>query len=171
MASIGHDGMTKIHRVHNWAVADATALAALSPVAADIGKLALQADINRLFLLINNTGPVWMMLPATRRVALGTTSGTIDLDLADGDTFTVTINGNATFTFSNPAQAGYTSTIRLIITTSGAGHTRTWPGGVDWPGGTEPTATTADASVDVYTFFTEDGGTTWYGFLPGADMG
>lgn len=171
MASVNHGGLTTIHRAHNWAVANAAALAALSPVAADIGKIALQADINRMFVLINNTGPVWFMLPMSGISALGSASGSIDLDLADGETFTLTLTGNGTFTFSNPVQSGYKATITFIITNSGAGWTRTWPASVDWPGQTEPTATTADAAVDVYTFITTDGGTTWLGFLPGADMG
>jgi DNA-binding beta-propeller fold protein YncE len=47
--------------------------------------------------------------------------------------------------------------------------TFTWPASVEWPSGTPPTAP-ADAATDVYTFYTQDGGTTYYGFLAGAAM-
>jgi len=39
---------------------------------------------------------------------------------------------------------------------------------VTWAGGIEPTWTTT--GIDVITFFTTDGGTTWYGFASGLGM-
>ncbi len=43
----------------------------------------------------------------------------------------------------------------------------TWPASVVWPGGVAPTLSTTAAAVDVLTFFSRDGGTTWYGFATG----
>jgi len=40
-----------IHPVHNWEVADAAALAALTLVATDIGRIAKQLDIGKFFVL------------------------------------------------------------------------------------------------------------------------
>ena len=51
-----------IHYIHSWAVADAAALAALAPVAGDIGKVAYQIDTKAFYVLENNTGPVWTLL-------------------------------------------------------------------------------------------------------------
>jgi DNA-binding beta-propeller fold protein YncE len=45
--------------------------------------------------------------------------------------------------------------------------TFTWPASVKWAGGSTPDAP-AGAATNVYTFYTEDGGTTYYGFLAGA---
>jgi sugar lactone lactonase YvrE len=53
---------------------------------------------------------------------------------------------------------------------TGTGHvTFTWPASVKWAGGSTPDAP-AGAATNVYTFYTEDGGTTYYGFLAGAAM-
>jgi hypothetical protein len=47
--------------------------------------------------------------------------------------------------------------------------TFTYPASVKWPAGTPPTAP-ADCETDVLTFFTTDGGTTYYGIRTGDDM-
>ncbi len=47
--------------------------------------------------------------------------------------------------------------------------TITYPASVDWPSGTAPTAP-ASGETDVYTFYTTDGGTTYYGFQVGDAM-
>ncbi len=47
------------------------------------------------------------------------------------------------------------------------GRLVTWPASVVWPGGTTPTLSTAAAAVDIFTFFSRNGGTTWYGFPTG----
>ena len=70
----------------------------------------------------------------------------------------------------------YAETINAIGVTSGAvsftlfltndataGRTITWPVSVKWPGGTISTRTTAASRTDVYTFFTTNNGTNWYG--------
>jgi DNA-binding beta-propeller fold protein YncE len=47
--------------------------------------------------------------------------------------------------------------------------TFTYPASVEWAVGTPPTAP-GDGETDILTFFTQDGGTTYYGFLTGAAM-
>lgn len=42
------------------------------------------------------------------------------------------------------------------------GRTITWPT-VKWAGGVAPVISTAANAIDIYTFFTMDGGTTWFG--------
>lgn len=51
-----------VHSVHFWEVADAAALTALVPVAADVGKIAFQLDTRDYYILANNTGPVWKQI-------------------------------------------------------------------------------------------------------------
>ena len=78
-----------------------------------------------------------------------------------------TLDANSTFTFTALA-SGLQSWLILRLTQDGTGsRTVTWPGSVVWPGGVAPTLSTAAAAVDILTFYSEDGGTTWYGFPTG----
>ena len=99
-------------------------------------------------------------------------SGTVDLDLESGNVFQHTADGgNVTFTFSNPPATGKAGSFTLKWIQDSSDRTITWPSSVDWAGGSAPDVTSGSAKVDVYTFFTVDGGTIWYGFQAGADMG
>jgi len=102
-------------------------------------------------------------------IAIGSTGGgTQDIDMTLGNVVTATVDTSAnTFTFSNPPASGKAGSFTLILTNGGS-QTVNWPAAVDWAGGTAPTLTTA--GVDVLTFTTVDGGTTWYGFAAGLDM-
>lgn len=51
--------MAENHIIHNWEVADATALAALSVTAVDIGKVALQLDEDQFYVLKTISPSVW----------------------------------------------------------------------------------------------------------------
>lgn len=94
-------------------------------------------------------------------------AGTVDLDLADGNVHHVTLTGNPTFTFTT-ALTGVALRFRLYLVQDGTGsRTVTWPGTVDWPGGTAPTLTTTADGVDVIDFETVDDGTTWRGVVWG----
>ena len=57
----------------------------------------------------------------------------------------------------------------VLEVTAGGTHTLTWPGTVDWAGGSAPDAP-ASGVKNIYVFITRDGGTNWYGFLSGAAM-
>ena len=98
-------------------------------------------------------------------------AATVDIDIEDGNVFTLTPDQNTTFTFSNPAASGQATSFTLIWTQDSSNRTITWPGSVDWAGGSAPDVTAGAAKIDIYTFFTIDGGTIWYGFQPGAEMG
>ena len=90
----------------------------------------------------------------------------IDLELGNVVTGTVDTS-TTTFTFSNPVATGRAHSFSMILTNGGS-QTVNWPASVDWAGGTSPTLTAA--GVDILTFLTVDGGTTWYGFAAGLDM-
>ena len=99
-------------------------------------------------------------------------TGTVTLDLTNGNVFQHTASGgNVTFAFSNPPASGKAGSLTLKWIQDSSDRTITWPGSVDWAGGSAPSVTSGSAKVDVYTFFTVDGGTIWYGFQAGADMG
>jgi len=94
--------------------------------------------------------------------------GTDALDISAGNVVTATVStGTQTFTFTNPSATGKACSFTLHLTNGGS-QTVNWPGAVDWAGGTAPTLTSS--GLDVITFTTIDAGTTWLGFLAGADV-
>lgn len=183
-----HSALTKTHVIHDEDLIyanEATLLAATGFATTDVGKVGLATSENSFWILLDDSPVEWGRIildgatssPVLKQYgvevnALGSVSGTVDIDLDDGNVVTLTQTGNITFTISNPQASGIKSDLTIILTVGGTGgYTRTWPAGVDWPAATEPTPTTGVGDVDIYTLFTVDGGTTWYAFLPGADMG
>ena len=80
------------------------------------------------------------------------------------------INAFTTFVFSNPSPTGKSCAFTLIWTQDSSDRTIAWPASVDWAGGSTPDVTSGSGKIDIYTFFTIDEGTIWYGFQAGADM-
>ena len=101
--------------------------------------------------------------------AVTSSSNATTVNLQDGTNFSHTLTENTTFTFSNPAASGKSSsfTLKLVQDASASGYTVTWPAAVDWPAATAPTLTATASAVDYFVFITHDGGTTWYGFTAG----
>ena len=105
-------------------------------------------------------------------VALGNTGIAINLDVVDGGVFTTTLTGNATITLRYPVATGVSS-FTLILTNDGtAGRSVAWSGGTfRWPNGAASlNRTTAANAIDIWTFFTPDGGTTYYGNIAMRNM-
>jgi hypothetical protein len=92
-------------------------------------------------------------------VSLSGTTPSVDCEA--GNVFALSTTGNTTFTFSNPPASG-TAFGFVLRLTAGGSHTISWPSSVDWPAATAPDAP-ASGETDILTFFTTDGGTTWYG--------
>ncbi len=90
-------------------------------------------------------------------------SGTLTLNLENGNVFRVSRNANiTTLTISNPAGTGNACSFTLIFDANGTSYTITWPAAVKWPGGTAPTITTTASRSDMFVFYTNNAGTTWY---------
>ncbi len=104
--------------------------------------------------------------------AVTSTTNATTVDCEAGNTFTHVLTENTTFTFSNPPVTGtaYTFTLKVVQDASASGYTVTWPAAVDWPAATAPTLTATASAVDVFVFYTHDGGTTWYGFVAGQGL-
>jgi hypothetical protein len=105
-------------------------------------------------------------------VALGNTGTAINLDVVSGGVFTATLTGSATITLRYPVSSG-SSSFTLILTNDGtAGRTVAWAGGsFKFPGGAASLSRTTTANaVDIWVFFTPDGGTTWYGNIAMKNM-
>lgn len=82
----------------------------------------------------------------------------LDIDCSAGNFFTKTINGNSTFTFSNvPSSRAFAFTLELVHTSGSV----TWPAAVVWPNNIAPVLNTG--RTHMFTFVTDNNGTTWRG--------
>ena len=97
-------------------------------------------------------------------------SASVTIDITNGNVFTITPDQNTTFTFSNPSPTGKSCSFTLVWTQDSSDRTIIWPNAVKWAGGSAPDVTSGSGKIDIYTFFTLDAGTIWYGFQAGADM-
>ena len=94
------------------------------------------------------------------------TGGSVTLDLFTANNFRRQFNGSATITITN---APGTNAFGFTFTMVNAGaYAITWPASIDWAGGSNPILTSS--GTDVLTFFTFNGGTSYYGFVVGKNM-
>ena len=105
--------------------------------------------------------------------AVTSSSNSTTIDCEAGNVFSHTLTENTTFTFSNPPATGtaYGFSLKIVQDASASGYTVTWPTSIDWPGGSAPSLTVLASAVDQFVFYTHDGGTTWYGFRAGKNLG
>ncbi len=97
--------------------------------------------------------------------------GTLTLDLENGNSFDVTLTESTSFTFSNPPATGKAGSFTLLLSQDGVGGwVTTWPVSVIWSGGGSPDPTITLNASDIFSFFTVDGGTVWFGFVGGLDF-
>ncbi len=120
---------------------------------------------------LNLSGSAFVYISASeadfREERVGTIASST-LDLSTGNVFSDAPSANVTYVFSNPPASGTAYGFTLKVTPS-ATVTVTWPASVDWAGGTAPDAP-ASGETDVYAFYTQDGGTTYFGFQAGDAM-
>jgi len=104
--------------------------------------------------------------------ALGNTGTAINLDLTSGGVFSATLNGNATITLRFPVATGAASFTLILTNDATPGRTVAYSGGTFlFPGGAAALSRTTTASaVDVWVFFTPDGGSTYYGNIAMKNM-
>ena len=100
---------------------------------------------------------------------LGSLTGTVGIDLANGNSFYGTLTGNTTFTMTGFTNAKECEFVLGIVQDS-TPRSITWPAAVKWAGGTPPTISTASGARDVFVFRSRDGGTTIDGWQIGKGM-
>jgi hypothetical protein len=100
-------------------------------------------------------------------------SGTATINCETGNVFSHTISENTTYVFSNPPSSGtaYGFSLKLIQDASASNYTVTWPTAVNWPSSTAPILSNGVSDIDQFVFYTHDGGTNWYGFVAGKNLG
>jgi hypothetical protein len=124
---------------------------------------AVTADANGVVTFDNGT--------IDESTTITSSSNAATINLRDGNVFEHDLTENVTYTFSNPAASGRASAFVLKVIQDSSARTITWPGSVDWAAATAPTLTATNNGVDVFVFFTIDGGTTYYGFTAGQALG
>lgn len=106
------------------------------------------------------------------KVTLVANSATTTLTLSAGSVFKVTIAASTLFDFNGPPAGTDIFSFTLItVNDSTAGRAVSFPAGkMQWAGNITPPRTTTANAVDVWTFFTDDAGTTWKGSLAISDV-
>lgn len=104
--------------------------------------------------------------------ALGNTGAAINLDVTSGGVFSATLNNSATITLRFPVATGASSFTLILTNDATPGRTVAYAGGTFlFPGGAAALSRTTTANaVDVWVFFTPDGGTTYYGNIAMKNM-
>jgi len=129
-------------------------------------KLAATLDLSTKALTLPSTQalarPVLAGYRETVAAATGTT-GTITIDLNTAGIFTLAPTGNITgWTINNKPPTGSLGSFVVRITGNGTSYTYTWPTTTKWAYGDTPSVTSTSGKVDIFSFFTFDGGTTWF---------
>jgi hypothetical protein len=104
--------------------------------------------------------------------AIGNSGAAQTINLENGNVQTLTLNSNCSITFSNPPASARAGSLTLIITKDANDTDRviTWVSTIKWEAGSSFTTLLTNGQVAILNFFTIDGGTTWYGFIPGLSM-
>lgn len=151
----------------NWAGLSYTSLTQLGVTAssAELNKLdnaTFTTDINGVTTFADGVNEGY--------TAVTSSAGAATVNCRDGNVFAITLTENTTFTFSNPPTTGTAYGMTLKVVQDTTARTITWPASIDWVAGISPTLSSGSGDVDVFVFFTHDGGTTWYGFIAGQDL-
>lgn len=104
------------------------------------------------------TGEIEIASERYALTALGNISGSVTVNLDNGDFQHGTVTGDITsFAISNWPASGKVEWLTLELTDGGA-HTITWPAAIKWDGSVDPTLQAS--GVDVLVFYSRDNGTT-----------
>ena len=122
-------------------------------------------------LLVESQGEVFKVpysavaTPDRDTVSALATSGSVAVDFALGDYFTLALSGNVSgFTFSNMPGSGHGATLGVRITQDSTARTVAWPASFKWSGAA-PAVSTASGAIDFLIITTFDNGTTWQASL------
>mgnify|MGYP003145975786 FL=1 len=105
--------------------------------------------------------------------SVSSSSNTTTINCETGNVFASTLSENTTFEFTNPPanNTAYGFSLKIVQDSSASGYTLTWPTTIDWSNSTIPTLTSTANAIDQFVFYTHDGGSNWYGFTAGQNLG
>ena len=100
------------------------------------------------------------------------TTSTHTIDLSLSNVFDLTLaNAAITLSFSNPPASGNAYSFTLYCKQDATGsRVITWPATVKYPNASTPTMSTGANKIDIFSFFTLDGGTIYAGALSLANI-
>lgn len=137
----------------------------ISGIEASLGSIATMDDGTCFFMKIGSLDTDWTELllmnangtiTFTEAVINASEATTSAIDWINANSLYHTLSANTSFTFSNDAN-GQTIVLTVTQASSGGPYTATFPAGVQWSGGTEPTMTSTASRTDVYTFIKVNG--------------
>lgn len=94
-------------------------------------------------------------------------AGAVTLNLSSASYFQVNLSANITSMSVTGVSASGLSSLMLKFTATGTAYNVTWPATTYWAGNIAPTMSSANGYSDFVTLFTDNGGTTFYGFVLG----
>lgn len=95
-------------------------------------------------------------------------AGAYAIDLSLASSFTLTMTADVTFTFINPPPTTWLGSFILILAEDGTGGwTPTFPASVKWQYNSIPIMDETLSTVTIYSFFTTNNGTRYYGNMIG----
>lgn len=123
---------------------------------------------NNEFRYSRNAG-VYRSLLQGRTKAISISSNTLTIDLAESQFFEFTMNTNiTTMTFTNMVPSGEVATFVVKVTADGTSYPWSWfSSTVKWPSAYVPERISTSGKVDMFSFVSYDGGTTWLGSVIG----
>ena len=123
---------------------------------------AVTADANGVITLDNGFSEEY--------AAVTSSSNVVSLNPRTANNFSHDLTEATTVSFTNPAASGKVSAATLRIIQGSTARAITWNSSIKWAGDVAPTLSQADNAVDIFVFYTVDGGTTYYGFTAGQVM-
>jgi hypothetical protein len=130
--------------------------------------LMVQRDINSTDWSIGSSGNASFRTYRGSVTIQAATSGTYAIDFSSGAMTRITLDGDITFSFVN-AYDGQKHIIQIKQDGTG-GHDVTWPASVRWPGGSEPTLTTAASGINYIGFIYDNDDDKYDGTATALDM-
>src|SRR3989344_9214818 len=92
------------------------------------------------------------------------TTSAYTVNIENGNTYSLILNDDCSFTFANPTGSGNACSFTLILKQDQVGGWQVaWPTSMRWQSGVTPELTTYPGDFDVLTFFTVNGGSNWIG--------
>lgn len=102
---------------------------------------------------------------------VGTVSAaTYNIDLSTANIFDITLGNNVTFTFTNPPTAGIAQNATILLRQDATGNRLATFTNASYTDGTAPVLSTGANQLDILTFFTVNGGSSYYGTFAMANV-
>jgi hypothetical protein len=97
-------------------------------------------------------------------------TSTYNIDLSLSNIFNLTLATSVTFTFTNPPTVGFTKPVTVILKQDATGSRTASFNNAKYTDAVSPVLTTTANRSDVLTFFTLDGGTSYFGTFAMANV-